>query len=128
MIGSCRTTGHAGPGATAAGPSVFIVAEDEAVRDSLAALLDCHGLPTRSFSSLAMLRVPGALKYCRCLVVDDQQDGLAIAQILERLVSYAQDIRIALLSSSPAEACPGVAVLEKPVLAHGLIRFITRTL
>jgi len=128
MIGSCRTTGHVGPGATAAGPSVFIVAEDEAVRDSLAALLDCHGLPTRSFSSLAMLRAPDALKYCRCLVVDDQQGDLAIEQIRERLVSHAQDTQVALLSNAPAKACPGVVVLEKPVLARGLIRFITRSL
>jgi FixJ family two-component response regulator len=63
--------------------TVFVVDDDEAVRDSLRALLECEGLDVAEFASgeqfLASPPRPG------CLLVDLHMPGMSAIELIDRL-------------------------------------------
>lgn len=71
-------------------PVVYIVDDDEAVRDSLQWLLEANGFGARSFASaedfLAMLRASAGPAAVSCLVVDVRMPGMTGPELHDELV------------------------------------------
>lgn len=66
---------------------VHVVDDDEAVRDSLDALLSCHGLDVRGYGSAAEFVAALPVDSSACLLLDMHMlgtDGLALARILRQ--------------------------------------------
>jgi len=110
------------------GRSVHIVDDDEAVRDSLAALVESAGFSARTYASaIALLTSPGGLA-ADCFVVDirmPEMDGLQLQQELNRrgvttpliIITGHADVGLA-VQAMKAGACD---FLEKPFEGERLL-------
>ncbi|MCC6913854.1 MAG: response regulator [Rhodospirillaceae bacterium] len=113
-------------------PSVFVVDDDEPVRDSTRALLESHGLPVNAFASAAALLDAELLQHGDCLVLDNHMPGMTGVEFVETL--RARDIRIpVIMFTGRADAAlrqralrAGVlVVLDKPVNEEHLLQAIS---
>lgn len=113
-------------------PSVFVVDDDEPVRDSTRALLESHGLPVNAFASAAALLDAELLQRGDCLVLDNHMPGMTGVEFVETL--RARDIRIpVIMFTGRADAAlrqralrAGVlVVLDKPVNEEHLLQAIS---
>jgi two-component system, LuxR family, response regulator FixJ len=116
-------------------PTVFIVDDDEAVRDSLAFLLEMHGWPVRQFGSGGDLLDDLPLAPSGCFIVDYHMsaiNGLDLLAALRKRNIALPAILISGLANSrmrqrAAEA--GVlTLLEKPFADDALVAAVTRAL
>ena len=113
---------------------IAVVARDEAVRDSLALLLNaagCIALPFRS--GAAFLAAPTAWR-ADCLVLDGEIDDMTAWEMLDRLRELGSTMKVALFTAklSPdllqRAAQAGISqVLEAPLIAAGLMEFVGRS-
>ena len=75
---------------------VYVVDDDEAVRDSLGWLLEANGFRVRSFESaeafLEMLRAPQGPAPVSCLVLDVRMPGMSGIELHEELLRAGRDI------------------------------------
>ncbi|MGE3474577.1 MAG: response regulator [Rhodospirillaceae bacterium] len=113
-------------------PWIFVVDDDEPVRDSTRALLESHGLPVNAFASAAALLDAEILQHSDCLVLDNHMPGMTGVELVETL--RARDIRIpVIMFTGRADAAlkqralrAGVlAVLDKPVNEEHLLQAIS---
>jgi len=113
--------------------TVFIVDDDEAVRDSLRVLLETHGCSVRAFASGAALLESPPVAVAGCLVLDyhmpqgnglDLLDELRARQVMlpAILITGLGDPRIA----SRADEAGVLAVLQKPFPDHVLLDAVER--
>lgn len=65
--------------------TVCIVDDDEAVRDSLKAMLESYGLPVRDFPSALAFLEAGDYHHCRCLILDLHMPVMTGLELLETL-------------------------------------------
>ena len=100
-------------------PTIAIVVDDEAIRDSLHLLLECEGFAIHEFSSVAHYLAECGCLSCDCLILDlEASDKAVLERFRDRavgmptiLVTDAARSRFA-PALSPASA--GFIVLEKP--------------
>ena len=70
-------------------PTVHIIDDDEAARDSLAFLLDCAGLAVRSYESAAeFLKAVPTMEH-GCIITDVRMPGMSGVELIGRLKALA---------------------------------------
>jgi two-component system response regulator FixJ len=112
-------------------PTVYIVDDDEAVRDSLALMLESQGLSAKAYESGSAFigdykpGVPG------CLVLDLHMPGMSGLELLERFAPGRLDIPVVIISGradandkARAIASGAKAVLDKPFRQQDLLAAI----
>jgi two-component system response regulator FixJ len=112
-------------------PIVYVVDDDEAVRDSLGLLLESHGLVSQSFESAAHF-----LKSYRdggrgCLVLDIRMPGMSGVELLETLAKSGFELPVIVMSGHADAALAARAlsagarvVIDKPFRDHDLLAAI----
>jgi len=109
-------------------PAVFIVDDDEAVRDSLRLLLETHGRAVKAFASGAAILESPPEAAAGCLILDyhmplgnglDVLDQLRARQVTlpAILITGLSDARMA----QRADKAGVLAVLQKPFPDHALL-------
>ncbi|HUZ73533.1 MAG TPA: response regulator [Stellaceae bacterium] len=100
---------------------IYIVEDDDATRDSLALLLECEGLPCRSFASCEAFLGANPPLEGACLVLDVHMLGMTGLELLSQLRRRAQTVPAIIITGqiSPAilqqaAAARAVTVIEKP--------------
>ncbi len=113
-------------------PSVFVVDDDEPVRDSTRALLESHGLPVSAFESATAFLDAELIQHGDCLVLDNHMPGMTGVELVETL--RARDIKVpVIMFTGRADAAlrqralrAGVLiVLDKPVNEEHLLQAIS---
>jgi two-component system response regulator FixJ len=119
------------PPTPSADPTIYIVDDDEAVRDSLSLLLESHGMQVESYGSatsfLAEFRRGGE----GCLLLDLHMPDIGGIDLLERFGPRMIDIPVVVISGKAdsasrarAIAAGAKAVLDKPFRDMDLISAI----
>lgn len=105
-----------------ASPTVHIVDDDAAVRDSLALLLELSGLPVRSFDSAESFLAELDREACGCLLLDLRMPGMDGLSLQKLLTERGIGLPIVMITAhgdvaAARTALKGGAVdfLEKPV-------------
>lgn len=111
--------------------TVYVVEDDDAVRDSLQVLLECEGFTVVAFGSAeAFFFGEAPLEGDGCLLLDGHLPGMSGHELLDALRRERIEIAVVLMSadSSPAMRRAaerhGARLLEKPVAADELLRAI----
>jgi two-component system, LuxR family, response regulator FixJ len=112
-------------------PTVAIVDDDAAVRDSLRFLLEVIGHPVDTFASAAEFLKAEQHDHS-CLILDYHMPGMTGLELAERLRADGSDIPILLITGSPSPVTAARAaelgidsVLEKPIADEDLLDFIS---
>jgi two-component system response regulator FixJ len=109
-------------------PAVHIIDDDDAVRDSLAILLEAQGFAVESYASAEAFLAHRADGLCGCVVTDVQMagtDGLELLAVLSasappRLPVVVVTGRADEAMAARARAHGAIAFLEKPFTAAAL--------
>lgn len=113
-------------------PAIFVVDDDEPVRDSTTALLEAHGMPVNAYPSADALLGAVELQRGDCLIIDNHMPGTTGIELVETL--RARDILIPIIMfTGRADASlkqrairAGVLiVLDKPVNEDHLLQAIS---
>jgi CheY-like chemotaxis protein len=112
---------------------VAVIAQDEAVRDSLVLLLNAAGCATMPFRSGAAFLSSPTARRADCLVLDEEIREMSAWDMLHWLRASGLAMKVVLFTgrTSPAlvqrAAEAGVAqVLQAPLIAAGLVDFLAR--
>ena len=102
-------------------PTVFIVDDDYAIRDSLRVLMRTLGLPVRTYPSAEDFLTDFQLEWTGILFVDLRMPGMGGFQLIEQLDRRGSKIPVALISGhldedqiSESSGSYPVNILEKP--------------
>lgn len=119
----------------ATGTLIFIVDDDDAVRDSLRLLLEAHGLIVEDFKSTAEFDAIDRRHPRTCLILDLHLPGTGGLDYLASLGEDGPGLPVIMVtgrgdgpSRARAFALGAVAFLEKPVDGHDLLSAIERAL
>lgn len=106
----------------ATAPIVYIVDDDEAVRDSFAALLDASGMQTRCFESAEDYLAARSGCSGGCLLLDVNLPGMGGLDMLEQLRAEGDDLPAVVVTArrsrqvdERARRAGALAVFDKPV-------------
>lgn len=120
---------------TSATPAVFIVDDDDAVRDSLEALVDSAGLAVESFSSGTMFLKAVAAERGGCVLLDVQMPDLGGLEIQARLAASHPDLRVIIVTGHgdvplavKAMKAGAFDFIEKPFDDEALLECVRRAL
>jgi two-component system response regulator FixJ len=115
--------------------TVYLVDDDEAVRDSLSILLESHGMDVRAFESCAEFLAGYVAGPNSCLVLDLHLPVMGGLDLLESRPAGALGIPVIVISGHAdamargrALAAGAAAVLDKPFEDHLLLSTIQRAL
>lgn len=124
----CMSAGGSGP---ASDPTIYIVDDDEAVRDSLALMLESHGIAAKTYDSgVAFMGdyIPGSPG---CLVLDLHMPHMDGFELLERLANRGLSVPVVVISGradtaekTRATAAGVKAILDKPFSREELLAAI----
>lgn len=116
-------------------PTIHIIDDDEAVRDSLAVLLEAHGFATIAYASARRFLEQAEPGAGDCVVTDvmmPDMDGLALLRALRGWAKAPPVIVIAGRSAaalvSAAEALGAFQVFDKPFTSEGLLAAVRAAL
>src|ERR1700745_1433412 len=105
---------------------VFVVDDDDAVRDSVGTLLEAHGFPVRSFASGEEFRRSNSQHRTACLLVDYHMPKMTGIELLDELkrrgFSYPSILITGLTDATiqrRAARAGGVKVLRQPAQPQG---------
>ena len=87
----------------AGNPIIFIVDDDEAVRDSLSMLIESVGMKTETFGSCREFLAKTALPQHACLLLDVSMPGMNGLALQRRLAETGRQIPIVFLSARASE-------------------------
>jgi CheY-like chemotaxis protein len=114
-------------------PTVAVVDDDAAVRDSLRLLLGTIGYSAETFASAAEF-LNTDRQHLTCLVLDHHMPDMAGMELVERLRADGSGIPVLLITGAPSPAVAGRAtalgvttVLEKPPSEEDLLDFLHAT-
>ncbi len=112
-------------------PTVFIVDDDEAPRDSVAAVVESLGIASRQFRSAEEFLNEGCRGAAGCLVTDLRMPGMSGLELQEWLTTHEVHLPVILITAFAdvplavrAMKSGAVTVLEKPCSSHALGRAI----
>ena len=80
------------------GETVFIVDDDEAMRDSLTWLLEGNGYQVRSFNSAEQFLSAYDASQVSCLILDVRMPGMSGPELQERMIAENIDIPIVFIT------------------------------
>lgn len=113
---------------------ILIVDDDQALRSSLAFILQIEGYSARTFANATELLDEPALPSSGCLVVDQRLPDMAGLDLIARLRRRAVDLPAILVTTHPSQALrqraaeAGVPIVEKPLLTGALFQRINAAL
>lgn len=120
---------------TSATPAIFIVDDDAAVRDSLAALVDSAGLAAESFASGTMFLKAMAPERGGCVLLDVQMPDLSGLEIQARLAASHPGLRVIIVTGHgdvplavKAMKAGAFDFIEKPFDGETLLECVRRAL
>ena len=114
----------------ASGPLVYVIEQDEAVRDSLKVLIESNGYCVRDFSTREGLLLDADPCSAKCLVLSFTRYGAEAAKCLRALCEHRPGLPIILvvgqgdISSSAGTRKCTFAQLERPIKEATLIQTI----
>jgi FixJ family two-component response regulator len=107
---------------------IYILDDDDAVRDSLALLLESYGFKVASFSSAAEFTRAYKPEGKDCLILDHHLPGMTGLDFMASAESAGSDLPVILITGGAnpvihkrAQELGVVAFLEKPVAAMPLL-------
>jgi two-component system response regulator FixJ len=116
-------------------PVIYIVDDDDAVRDSLSVLLGATGLRVRTFASAQGLLDDLPQAGSGCVITDVHMPGMGGLELLERLRARKVALPVIVISgrggprlAAEAAAAGAAAVIEKPFAPDALIAAIRAAL
>jgi len=120
---------------TCCAKTVFIVDDDEAVRDSLEMLLTGDGLKTATYGSGEAFLNSIVTGGCGCVLLDLHMPGMGGLEVQARLASERPVLSVILMTGrsdaalrARAAGTAAVALLEKPIHYDLLLSTIRRAL
>lgn len=112
-------------------PTIYVVDDDEAVRDSLTLLLESHGMHVKAYDSPNAFLAEYQGGTVGCLLLDLHMPGMSGIDLLEQFAPRTVDIPVIVISGkadpasrSRAVAAGANAVLDKPFRDHDLLSAI----
>ena len=79
-------------------PQVFIVDDDDAIRDSLSWLLQSRGVVNRTYASAELFLADWQTELAGCLLLDIRMDGMSGSELFERLLEKACSLPVIFLT------------------------------
>lgn len=111
---------------------IFVIEDDEGVRQSTQALLEASGFSVRTFANAEELLAAGTAGEAGCLVLDHNLPGMTGIELIETLRAQGLKMPAIMITSNGTKlgvraAHAGVtAVLRKPLAADGLEEWLNR--
>jgi len=111
---------------------VFVVDDDDGVRQSTQALLEASGYSVRTFANAEDLLAAGTAGEAGCIVLDQHLSGMTGIELIETLRAQGLQMPAIMVTSNGTKlgvraAHAGVtAVLRKPLAADGLEEWLNR--
>ncbi len=102
------------------GETVFIVDDDEAMRDSLTWLLEGNGYQVRSFSSAEQFLTAYDAGQVSCLILDVRMPGMSGPELQERMLAEHIDIPIVFITGH------GDVPMAVSTMKRGAVDFIEK--
>ena len=121
--------------APSSAPTVYVVDDDEAVRDSTRMVLQSYGIAVRTFaSSRAFLQEADNIPF-GCILVDQHMPEMTGLELLESLRARGNTLPIIMITARAGTALKeralragAAALLDKPVADDDLMRAIEAVL
>ncbi|HUH85606.1 MAG TPA: response regulator [Stellaceae bacterium] len=113
---------------------IYVVDDDDDVREALRRLLEWEGFDVSAFASCADVLRHGLSDDPACLVLDVHMPGMTGLELLERIRRDRRTMPAVLMTGRPdaailrAAARAGVALLRKPFAADELVNSIEEAL
>jgi FixJ family two-component response regulator len=120
--------------AATAPPKVFVVDDDEAVRDSIKVLLEIHGLDVEDFGSTAEFVRHYEKPSCGCLILDHHLPRRTGLDFLDSSEGRELGIPVILITGQGDPSIErrareaGAAYLQKPIGQRKLIETVERVI
>ena len=111
---------------------IFVIEDDEGVRQSTQALLEASGYSVRTFANAEDLLAAGTAGKAGCIVLDHHLSGMTGIELIETLRAQGLQMPAIMITSNGTKlgvraAQAGVtAVLRKPLAADGLEEWLNR--
>src|SRR3546814_506634 len=112
-------------------PTIFVVDDDEAVRDSLAAVLEAEGLDVEAFDTGEAFLAAFDLERPGCLLVDVRMPGMSGLELHEALVARGARIPVIMITGQGDVPTAVRAMkagvdefIEKPVDPNQMVRMV----
>lgn len=116
-------------------PAVHIIDDDDAVRDSLAVLLEIRGVPVETYASAAAFLAALAAGAEGCVVTDVQMPDMNGLELLSALRAGGHTLPIIVATArngramaAEAMAQGATAVIEKPFAPDAFIEVVSEAL
>jgi FixJ family two-component response regulator len=112
------------------GPTILVVDDDPAVRNSLQFSLEVEGFCVRTYPDAASLMKEASLPEKGCLVVDFRLPGMNGLELVAQLRKRRIALPAVLVTTRPDAtvrlhaAKAGISIIEKPLLTEDLLRCI----
>ncbi len=120
---------------TSPGPTVFVVDDDEAVRDSLVVLLENKGYAVRAFDSASGFLAQHSAELHGCLLLDIRMPGMDGMALLKQLATSGTSLPIIMITGHGDVPTAVKAMhqgafdfLEKPFTQDIILDSVTRAL
>lgn len=116
------------------GATIYVVDDDDAVRDSIRVLLECEGYTVVAFASCAEFLGHARPAGRSCIVLDVDMSGMSWLELLGRIRRDKMIIPAIVMTGRPNPAITGAvdrtgaALLEKPFRGDELVSSIERVL
>jgi len=114
---------------------IFIVDDDESVRDSLRLLLECAGFEVRVFGSCGEFLAADRIGEGDCLILDVHMMGMSGLDLLERMRGRGDRVPVILITGRldtaiqrRDQAAGALAVVEKPYKAGKILALVRHAL
>jgi len=116
-------------------PAVHIIDDDDAVRDSLAVLLEVRGVPVVTYPSAHAFLDAAADGVRGCVVTDVQMPGMSGLELLAALRAGGHTLAVVVATARSGRALAAeaiahgaLAVLEKPLNPDAFVETVTKAL
>jgi len=114
--------------------TIYIVDDDDGIRNALRSLLECEGFDVAAFASCADFLRHVRPERPSCLLLDVHMPGMSGLELLERIRCGGTGLPAILMTGNPDPAIlsaaerAGVALLRKPFAAEDLVDSINEAL
>lgn len=109
---------------------MYVVDDDEAVRNSTRALLEVFGYTVRDFASAEQMIASADVRKAGCLILDYNLPGMNGIELIHKMRTEGIQTPVIIVSANGknlaahAAKVGVVAILRKPVVAHALTQWL----